>query len=41
MEEAWAAGSKALGDAQTSLGAVTVSNGDLDLAHEEALVVRT
>lgn len=41
MEEAWAAGTKALADAETSLGDSRASNGDLALGHEEALVVRT
>lgn len=40
MEEAWAAGTKALAAAETSQGSFRVSNGDLALGHEEALVVR-
>lgn len=41
VEEAWAAGTKALADAETSLGDSRASNGDLALGHEASLVVRT
>lgn len=39
-EEAWTAGTKALADAQSSLGASTLSSKSTSVAHEETLVVR-